>query len=208
MTSERRQVDWEAIERDYRAGQQSVRAIAAQNCITETAIRKRAKGYGWQRSLAEKVKAAVRETLVREDGSQSGSQSQRASDAEVIAAAAQTGAQVVQSHRRDIRTAKEITVRLFDELSATTSHLGEIEEAIEAETGSDSNGKRRSIMLRAVSLPSRASAVQALAGSLKHLIGLERQAFNLGDGGMPDAEDETGTSKKIQIEFVRPKDPA
>ena len=63
--AERKSVDWEAIEREYRAGQLSVREIARTSGVTETAIRKHAKADGWTRALAEKVREAVREKLVR-----------------------------------------------------------------------------------------------------------------------------------------------
>jgi DNA-binding Lrp family transcriptional regulator len=41
--TERMSVDWEAIEREYRAGQLSVREIARQQGLSHTAINKRAK---------------------------------------------------------------------------------------------------------------------------------------------------------------------
>ena len=39
--------DWEAIEREYRAGQLSVREIARQHDVSAPAIVKRAKRLGW-----------------------------------------------------------------------------------------------------------------------------------------------------------------
>jgi hypothetical protein len=200
MTDEKRKgPDWEAIEREFRAGQQSARAIAAKHGITEGAIRKKAKAEGWQRTLAGEVRKAVREKLVRADGTREGTQQQRASDAEVIESAAETGKQVVQSHRRDIRAGRDLVSRLFDELSATTSHIGTIEEEIEAATEDDKSGKRRAAMMRAVSLPSRASAMQALSGSLKNLVTLERQAYNL-DSTPDDADGREGNPSESTFE--------
>jgi hypothetical protein len=80
--SERKSVDWIAIEREYRAGQLSVREIARRSSVTEGAVRKHAKADGWTRALADKVREAVRERLVR-----SGTQSRR--DAENMADALQ-----------------------------------------------------------------------------------------------------------------------
>ena len=94
--------DWEAIEREYRAGQLSVREIARQHGLTEGAIRKRAKADEWSRPLADKVREAVREKLVRADGTQEGTQSQRVTDAEIVDGAASRGFAVVTSHRRDL----------------------------------------------------------------------------------------------------------
>lgn len=94
-------IDWEAIEREYRAGVLSLREIARQFAISDTAIRKRAKAEKWSRPLADKVRDAVREKLVRTDGSQTGSQS-AVRDEEIVENAAIRGMAVVTSHRRDL----------------------------------------------------------------------------------------------------------
>jgi hypothetical protein len=57
-TSERKGPNWEAVEREYRAGQVSVRGIARTSAVTEGAIRRRAKAEGWTRALAERVREA------------------------------------------------------------------------------------------------------------------------------------------------------
>ena len=50
-------IDWEAIEREYRAGIRSLRDIAEEHGCSNPAILKRAKKYGWTRDLAEKIRA-------------------------------------------------------------------------------------------------------------------------------------------------------
>ena len=57
--------DWDAIEREYRAGQLSVRQIARQYEISDKVIRNRAKALGWERDLTDQVTAKVRSDLVR-----------------------------------------------------------------------------------------------------------------------------------------------
>src|ERR1700722_16688701 len=131
--TERKIVDWEAIEREYRAGQLSVREIARTSGVTETAIRKHAKADGWTRALAEKVREAVREKLVRSDGSQSGSQSPR--DAEIIDMAAARGVEVVRQHRATLSRAHRIVADLLEELQSESDNKDEIEEGILVEIG-------------------------------------------------------------------------
>lgn len=161
--SERKQTDWEAIEREYRAGQLSLRAIASAHDITEGAIRKRAKAEGWQRALANKVREAVREKLVRTDGTQEGTQSQRA-DSEIVESAALRGLQVVTSHRRDLEQLHGLKRVLAMRLAA---HLnGEKPE------GPFIGDKE-----------SPGDLLEKLSRVTSRLIPLERQAFNL------DAED-------------------
>jgi hypothetical protein len=109
--------DWEAIEREYRAGQLSVREIARQYAVSEGAIRKRAKAEGWERALADVVRKAVREKQVRADGTQEGTQAQRATDREIVERAAQRGFEVVTSHRRDLTQLHGIKRVLMDRLA-------------------------------------------------------------------------------------------
>lgn len=53
-------IDWEAAERDFRAGQLSNRMIAEKHGVSETAIRKRAKRDGWERERAARQQEPVR----------------------------------------------------------------------------------------------------------------------------------------------------
>lgn len=178
----RKTTDWESIEREYRAGQISIRAIASAHAISEGAIRKAAKAGQWQRSLVEKVRAAVRDTLVRGDGTQDGTQSHNA-DAEIIDTAAARGVELVRQHRRSLGRAQTIIEKLLAELERHTDNIDGIEEAVEDETADDKNGKRKAMMLRAVSLPQRAQTAAALSVTIKNIIPLERQAFNLDERG-------------------------
>ena len=56
--------DWDAIEREYRAGQLSIKELARQHKLSDTAIHKRAKAKGWTRDLSSAVRTRVRESLV------------------------------------------------------------------------------------------------------------------------------------------------
>jgi len=99
--SDGKRIDWETVEREYRAGQLSLREIGRLCGVSEGMIRKRAKAEGWERDLAAKVKEAVRTKLVRNDGTQDGTQPQR-TEAEIVEGAALRGLAVVTSHRRDL----------------------------------------------------------------------------------------------------------
>lgn len=172
--------DWTAIERAYRAGVVSIREIGREHGVSDAAIRKRAKAEAWVRDLTAKVQERARSKLVRDLGSQEGSHEQRArTDEEIVEQASETQASVVRIHRRDIRTGRSIVGALFSELQEASEQRHEIAEAIEKATEKDRDGKRRAMMHRAVGLPSRAATMQSLAGALKTLVTLERQAFNI-----------------------------
>lgn len=162
--SERKQIDWEAIEREYRAGQFSVREIARQHNLSETAIRKRAKLDGWTRPLADKVREAVREKLVRADGSHGQradkNANRRVNDSEIVENSAVRGFNVVSTHRRDIEQLhalkRILATRLSDILHGAVPDgpcLGEKE--------------------------SPGDLLEKLSRVTTRLIPLERQAFNL-----------------------------
>jgi hypothetical protein len=178
--TERKSVDWEAIEREYRAGQLTVVEIGRQYGLSHTAINKRAKRDRWTRNLADRVRKEVSARLVSEKASP---EAERAA----IEPAVARGVQVVREHRASIGRGQRLLGALFGELEEASENRDEIEEAIEEETADDDNGKRRAIMLRAVALPSRAGVIVNLSNALRTLVGLERQAFNLGDA--PDGTD-------------------
>ncbi|WP_223466226.1 hypothetical protein [Pseudomonas sp. GL-RE-26] len=175
-----KQPDWEAIERAYRAGALSIRTIAERNGISDTAIRKKAKASGWVRDLSEQVRKEVRNKLVRGEV-RDGQCANPERDAEIVEEAAEEGATVVRSHRRDIRKASNLANLLMDDLLTTIQQRESIENAIEEETKEDSSGIRRGAMLAAVGLPSNAKTLFQLSSAMKNLQVLERQAFNLDD---------------------------
>lgn len=201
-----RDIDWEAIERDYRAGVVSLREIGRAHGVSDTAIRKRAAAEGWTRDLAPKVQARTKDKLVRSLSSQSGSHEQQArTDEEIVEAASTTQASVVQIHRRDIASGRKLVSVLFSELMESTEKRHEIEEAIEEDVENDApatKAKRRAAMQKAVSLPSRAGAALSLAGAMKHLVYLERQAFSIESG----AEDEEAPAS-VKVRFVDASEP-
>ncbi|VVQ19981.1 hypothetical protein [Pseudomonas fluorescens] len=184
-----KQPDWEAIERAYRAGSLSIRTIAERHGVSDTAIRKKAKALGWARDLSDQVRKEVRSKLVRgEVRNDQGANCEL--DAEIIEEAAEEGAQVVRSHRRDIRKATNLANLLMDDLLSTIQRREEIEEDIEAETSEDNNGMRRASMLAAVSLPSNSKTLFQLSSAMKNLQVLERQAYSLDEKEKTDEADE------------------
>src|SRR5277367_898905 len=133
--TERKSVDWEAIDREYRAGQLSVREIGRRYEVDEAAVRKHAKAEGWTRALAAKVREAVREKLVRNVGPQDGPHTIR--DAEIIDMAAARGVEVVRQHRATLSRAHSIVSDLLEELQSESDNREAIEEDIRVETADD-----------------------------------------------------------------------
>jgi hypothetical protein len=106
-------VDWEAIEREYRAGQLSVREISRQFGVSHVAIGKRIKDKRWVQDLAEKVRKEVTNRLVTSEVTKPG-----ASARQIVEEAAERGVKVVFEHRAQIARGRKISSALFAELEA------------------------------------------------------------------------------------------
>ncbi len=187
--------DWEAIEREYRAGQLSVREIGLQHEVSHTAINKRAKAEAWTRDLAKAVRQEVSNRLVSTEVSSANAQ-------EAVDTAAARGVELVRQHRKSLSRAQSIIEKLLFELERGTDNIEDIEDAIEIETKDDKDGKRRNMMLKAVSLPTRASTAAALSLTIKNIIPLERVAFNLDERAPPDESDNGSVAVSGTAAFI------
>ena len=171
-------IDWERIESAYRAGILSLREIASAHDITEGAIRKRARRDGWSRDLSERIRSQA-DALVRQ---QSVDPEQAAlTERAIVEANAASSAAVQVGQRREIKRAKELSLRLLSEIERVTD-----DPTLFAELGdflrSDEEGasdRRMRVFDAVLSMPGRVDALKKLSDTLKTLILLERQAYGL-----------------------------
>lgn len=180
--------DWEAIEREYRAGQLSIREIASQHGISDTAIRKKAKAKGWARDLTEQVQKRVRSETVRKTVRETDVQTaEKADDDEIIEAAAKRGAQVIDTHRTDIRTGRQLVETMFGELQRQCAEPDMTAAAVDQVADDDGfTPQARSFAMKAISLPGRATTLRDLSQSLQRLVAMERQAYSLDEKTQSD----------------------
>lgn len=158
MSKAKKPIDWAGIERDYVKTDLSIREIARWYGCSDKAIRLRAKAGGWARPGAEAPQDAPQtprpliehvEPIVERIRTPLNSETAKP---EAI-----------------IGRGRILALRMLDELDATTSHIGEIEEAIEEATPGRSGARRREAMMKAVSLPVRAGTLKNLALAVKTL---------------------------------------
>lgn len=183
--SEKKVIDWEKIELDYRAGVKSLREIAAEHDISDGAIRKRAKRDDWSRDLSAKINAKA-EDLVRKELVRSEVRTKTAiSEKETIDANAHQQAAVRLSQRKDIQRSRSIAMQLFDELEhqVGVANVELLEDLGELMRSEDDKGqdKLNDIYHKIISLPGRVKSMKDLSDTLRTLIALERQAFGLDD---------------------------
>lgn len=184
MAAKQKDVDWVAIEREFRTGLKSNRAIGTAYGVSDMAIRKRAKRDEWTKDLSaairekteQKVRRAAVRTKVRKEGA--------ANDKEVVEANSNLAAATILSHRSDLAILKKTIVGMAGELGALSNT--ELQEALELvldEKIDKASDAYRNAMLKAfaaaMALGGRSSAGKNLVMSLGLLIDKERQAFGI-----------------------------
>lgn len=176
--------DWEAIESAYRAGVMSLREIASQHGISDTAIRKRAKKEDWTRDLAAKIQAKADDLVRRREVRTKVRTENATSERELIEANAEVIATVRMEHRGDIRRARTLANALFDELEAECADVEALRTLGQLMLDVDENGRDRlnELYHSIISMPERVKSMKALSETLKNLIGLERQAYSMDEG--------------------------
>ncbi len=195
----RRKVDYDKVEKLYRAGRLSNAEIARQCDCSEGMIRKKAKAMGWTRDLSQKVrdraKAKLSKPLPRatfestnsDGGTQADgtkvrmrtAQEAQAIEEEAVEEQSEAIVDVVRRHRSGLTNGQNLVETLFLDLRDSIANREQIEDAIQEETRDDKETRRRNMMLRAVSLPGNAGTLRDLAQAQQRFITLERQAWNI-----------------------------
>lgn len=170
----KRNIDWEAIERHYRAGLLSLYEIGRQCGVTEGGIRKKAKLQGWERDLSARVAEKVRADLVRTENA-----SRPETEQSIVAEAAASVVQVIREHRVRIKQGLALVELLIKQLMDVVGRREEFEMAIAIETAADRQSDRRNRLFKAVALEKHAAIATSLALATKTFVTLERQAFGL-----------------------------
>jgi len=192
----KREIDWQAVERDYRAGIKSNVQIAKEQGCSEKAIRNKAKEFSWVKDLAASIRAMaqqkVREQQVREKSETNNQSDEVSDDAAIIEENANIQATVIRSHRKDIGKAREITQLLFEELQQAILNPDQLEYFAElratfssnkdsGESDEEVNQKLLDFYTKIMELPSKAGVIDKLANTLDKLVKLERVVFGIND---------------------------
>ena len=175
------QIDWEAVEREYRTGIRSLRDIATEFGCVEGAIRKKAKAQEWERDISAKV-AAKAEALVRRQEVRAEVRTENAvSEREQINASAQMMADTVLSQRDNVKRAMAVVIALWNEVEAAGDYTEKFRRVGEMMRNDDDFGQDRlnDMYHAAIGMPQRVKNVKLLADALKVLIELQRKILKL-----------------------------
>lgn len=190
---EPRSIDWEGVEREYRAGLLSLREIGAHFGLTHAAIRKRAEKDGWSRDLAAKIRAKA-EALVSKDAvSSSVSMDTAVSEKEIVEANALVVANVDRRHKETAKRGQALVDQLLAEVGSTTENielfeqLGEMLDKTETtESGRVIEDKLNKLYRAVISMGGRVDSLKKLAETFEKFAKFERLAYRLEDGAPPD----------------------
>jgi formate dehydrogenase maturation protein FdhE len=180
-----KQPDWERIEQLFRAGVLSLREIAvACQGSNHVAIARRAKKHGWVQDLSAKIKAKANDLVTRQGVTADVTAERAVTDRAVIEVNAQAIANIRMAHRGDISRSRRLTNKLLDELESLTDEQGTIKELIaQLKDGdrddSDAMADVLALANKMGALPSRTKTMRELAETLRTLVALERQAYDL-----------------------------
>lgn len=173
-------IDWLAVENDYRPNILSLREIGKKYNCTEGAIRKRAKKEGWVRDLSEKIKART-DDLVRRESVRGSTQNEQ----QIVEDNAQENKSIIIKQQYYVSSALKLHEKLHNELCAQTDELVEYERLGEILRNQDQygNDKLNDIYKKSISLPSRIESAKKSSETLKTLVDLERRIRKIDDNG-------------------------
>lgn len=189
--------DWERIEQLYRAGVLSLREIAAAcSDVNHVAIARRAKKFGWVQDLSAKIKAKADDLVTRQTVTADVTEQRAVTDVAVIEANATVIANVRMAHRTDIGRSRRLANKLLEELEAMTDENGTLRELIDQMKDNEGPSPLVEAAQKMASLPGRSKIIKELSETLKNLIALERQAYNM---DAPVEDDKADTVTRIEL---------
>lgn len=181
--SEKKPIDWEAVEREYRAGIRSLKDIGSEFGVSDAGIIKRAKKDGWTRDLSAKIKAKAEALVSAELVSEEVSALTKATERQIVDSNAEMMANVIRSHHKSLGRLDTVIKLLFDRLEAELSGTELFDQLGELLYAPDDNGKDKlnELYRKVIALPSHTDTAKKLAETLKTKIELERKVFKIED---------------------------
>lgn len=195
-------IDWEKVERDYRAGIMSLREIGEANGCSHVAVSKRAKAEAWPRDLKAKIQAKA-DALVNMAQVNAGVNAAR--ESETVEAGAALIASVRLGHRQDIVRARSLAMKLLGELEVQTDS-GDLLEQLEAAVSADGSDGASKVFQRVISTSGRIDSAKKIAEAMKVLITMEREAYGIVEPSKLELTNPDGSleQKPTLIQLIAP----
>ena len=198
------QIDWPAVERDYRTSQMTLRELGAKYGCDHAAIARRAKREGWQRDLTEAVKQATNAKLIEASVNNAVNKavtSEQQAVTNVVLAAAEVNTHVILGHRKGLREITAVRDLLLGQVAEAAANLPALTEVIEMVRCPDDNGIDRAndALKRAMSRSTLIDDLKKLAEVDEKVRKGEREAFSIA----PATDDPAGKPvKRVVLDFI------
>lgn len=190
MSASSKPVDWEAIEREYRAGVKPLRLLGEQYGISHTAIQKKAKREEWKRDLSHKVKQREDELVARAMVAKGATAETLVTEKRLVEGLATAKSTVRLSHQKHIARTLNIFQVMLGELEVTSNPEGQglieaLSDALsepDGETADEQKKRRESnrrLLDKVLDLPGRVDTMKKLTETLERLVKIEREAFGI-----------------------------
>lgn len=192
--AEKKTVDWESIEKDWRAGIKTKLQMSQEYGVSRAAIDKHFCRLGIERDLGEKIRqradALVTQAAVDEVTRSVTQNRLVTTEKEIVEVNARNQADLILAHRKDIPRYQKLTAAIMAELEAQTGSKELFDQLAELMHSPDEKGvdKLNEIYRKVIATPQRVDSFKKLTETYKILIGLERQAFGISDNANGDAD--------------------
>lgn len=183
----RHDTDWEAVEREYRAGIRSLRDIGGEFGCSEAAIRKRAKAQNWERDLTARIDAKTEALVRKAEAVRTKVRSARelADDDVIVEANAQSRAEAIVSQTQDARRGRVVVQKMIDEIEGQIDGREYLDQLAELLDEGDTE-KLAQVARKVGSFPSRVDSVKKLIDSLRIAVELERKVLRIKDDSVAE----------------------
>lgn len=199
-TSKKPRTDWEAVERDYRTNQYTLRELAEKHGANHATIGRRAEREGWTRDLTDAIRQATNARLITEAVQQKCDDAQQNATTAVLVAA-EANVHVILKHRTGLQRLTNVKEVLLNQIEQAAANLPDLAEVIEMVRNPDDNGIDRAndAMRKAMTRSTLIDDLKKLAEVDERVRKGEREAFNIQGGAEdPDAK----PRKRYVLDFV------
>ena len=187
--SRRSNVDWDSVEREYRAGIRSLADIGAEYDVSAPGILKKARKEGWDRDLSAKIQAKVEAKVNAALVNKAVNADDLINERQIIEANAQTIADKVLSQQKAVKKSVAFAESLLDEAIKVGVATDDLEKLGELMAAPDENGrdKLNELYKKIISMPGRVDAGKKIIEMLKIAVELERKVLRIKDEQDPAA---------------------
>lgn len=183
----KKSVDWEQVEKDYRTGLLTDRALGEKHGVSHTAIQKRAKREEWVKDLTARIRQKAEEKVAKIEVAKEVAKEDLATERQLVNANADVVANIMIGHRSDSARLRSVVTALLSKVETIINETELFEQIGVLCCNPDEKGidKINELYHKVISLPSQTDTTKKLAETMKILIELERKIFKIESGDDP-----------------------